>query len=68
MLVGSLAQAGGLSTIPRILILENHELVDGDWKEEAASKSLSTATGRRRLSQKQGTGRPGGERTHLWTI
>jgi len=39
MLVGSLAQAGGLLTMPRILILENHELVDGDWKEEAASKA-----------------------------
>ena len=43
MLVGLLAQAGGLSTILRILILENHELVYGesigDWKEEAASKA-----------------------------
>jgi len=46
MLVGSLAQAGGLSTIPRILILENHELVDGDWKEEAASKARHRQTRR----------------------
>ena len=39
MIVGLLAQAGGLSTILRILILENHELVNGDWKEEAVSKA-----------------------------
>jgi len=34
MIVGLLAQAGCLSTMLRILILENHELVDGDWKEK----------------------------------
>jgi len=39
MIVGLLAQEGGLSTMLRILILENHELVDCDWKEEAASKA-----------------------------
>jgi len=49
MLVGLLAQAGGLLTMLRILILENRrrleggggvkKLVNGDWKEEAASKA-----------------------------
>ena len=34
MIVGLLAQEGGLSTMLRIV-----ELVDGDWKEEAASKA-----------------------------
>ena len=34
-----LAQAGGLSTMLRIRVLANHELLDGDWKEEEASKA-----------------------------
>ena len=49
MIVGLLAQAGGLLTMLQILILENRllleggggvkELVDSDWKEEEASKA-----------------------------
>ena len=56
MVVVLLAQAGGFSTRPRFLILENHELVDIDWEEEAASM--------------QGTDRPGPALSgmHLWTM
>ena len=45
MVVVLLAQTGGFSTRLPFLILENHELVDIDWEEEAASM--------------QGTDRPG---------
>ena len=54
MHVGLLAQAGGLSTMLRILILEKHELVDWDWEEEQASK--------------QSTGMQGAKRKHRWTM
>ena len=54
MHVGLLAQAGGLSTMIRILILEKHELVDCDWEEEQASK--------------QSTGMQGAKRKHRWTM
>ena len=56
MVVVLLAQAGGFSTSLRILILENHELVDFDWEEDAESKA------RHRQAS------PGAERTHLWTM
>ena len=49
-----LAQAGGLSTMLRILILEKHELVDCDWEEEQASK--------------QSTGMQGAKRKNRWTM
>jgi hypothetical protein len=49
-----LAQAGGLSTTLRIIILEKHELVDCDWEEEQASK--------------QSTGMQGAKRKHRWTM
>ncbi len=54
MHVALLAQAGGLSTMLRILILEKPELVDCDWEEEQVSK--------------QSTGMQGAKRKHRWTM
>ena len=54
MRVVLLAQAGGLSTMLRIIILEKHELVDCDWAEEQASK--------------QSTGMQGAKRKHHWIM
>jgi hypothetical protein len=47
---GLLAQAGGLSTMLRIIILEKHELVNCDWKEKQASKQSTGMQGAKHLS------------------